>query len=67
MSLSWDIVRRHADEKIEALRHALETAPTERVAVLQGEVRAWREVANLPAILGDDPAKRIEPDRAGYT
>lgn len=49
--VTWPHIERHAKKRIEDLRSALEAAPPERIALLQAEVRVWRQVLALPTDL----------------
>lgn len=58
----WGAVVRHAKERIEAIRSALEAAPADRITGLQAEIKTWRAVLDLPETL----AIPVMDDRAAY-
>ncbi len=60
--LPWRTVVKHAEARIEELRTALETAPADRITILQVEAATWRAVLALPETL----AVPVIDDRAAY-
>lgn len=60
--LPWRTVVRHARARIEDIRTALETAPADRITILQTEAATWRKVIELPETLA---IPQID-DRAAY-
>ena len=61
---TWFAVERHAKDRIEEIRTALETAPIDAVIGLQAEARALRSVLTLPVTL--NPGNDLEPEVSGY-
>jgi len=58
---TWLAVEKHANERIEAVKDALTTAPAETVTSLQAEVRVWRSVLALATTLAPDTQVAAEP------
>lgn len=61
--LGWKRIERHAQDRIEELRLALETVPADHLVRLQAEIAVWRQVMILPETLSDE---QIAPESAGY-
>lgn len=66
---TWSDFKDYATKRIDELHKSLESALPSNVPALQGEIRAWRQVLDMPAIMLTEAANARDaslPEISGY-